>query len=59
MVTAVYEYEYVNVARTYGWCYSIAHEAEPLVELSNTSLEWFIVKYHNNLCSNFYHAWWI
>ena len=30
-----------------GRCHSIALEAVPLVQLCNTSLHWFIVKYHN------------
>ena len=32
---------------TLDWCYSIALEAASLVQLSNTSREWLIVKYHN------------
>ena len=44
---------------TLGWCYSIAREVQPRVQLSNTSQEWFIVKCHNNICSYFYHACWI
>ena len=44
---------------TGGWCYSIAQKVQPRVQLSNTSREWFIVKYHNNICSHFYHACWI
>ena len=30
---------------TRGWCYSTAREAQPRVQLSNTSLEWFIFIY--------------
>ena len=29
------------------------HEAEPLVQLSNTSLEWFIIKYDNAICAGY------
>ena len=36
---------------TWGWSYSFAHEAVFLVQLNNTGLEWFIVKYHNAICS--------
>ena len=32
---------------------------QPRVHLRYTSLEWFIVKYHNNTCYHFYHTWWI
>ena len=35
------------------WCYSIAVEAVPLVQLSNSSFEWFIVKYYNVICSRY------
>ena len=38
---------------TIGWCYSTALEAVPLMQLSNTSLEWFIVKYHKAICSRY------
>ena len=38
---------------TWGCCYSIAREAEPRVQLSNTSQEWFIVK-HSKICSHFF-----
>ena len=33
------------------WCNLNVHEAAPLQKLRNTSLEWFIVKYHNAICS--------
>ena len=36
---------------TLGWCYSVVLEAVPLGHLGNTSLELFIVKYHNATCS--------
>ena len=41
---------------TRGWCYSIALEAEPLLQLSYTSLEWSIVwiliDIHSNINPN-------
>ena len=51
------------------WKYSdniygiVVFDNEPLeagvTHLSNTGLEWLIVKHHNNICSQFYHACWI
>ena len=39
---------------TLNWCYSTALEVAPLVQLSNTRLKGFIVKYHNAICSWLY-----
>ena len=38
---------------TLGWCYSNELETAPLVHLSHTSLECFIIKHHNAICSRY------